>query len=92
MRLIIFPSGLKNFFSVVFKSRGDLEQQSIETSNTSEAVGFITYVQSLKRKMKNWEKDVEVHFVVYFMFDILNCGYAALAIDRHIIIFAIVVV
>ena len=61
----------QKFFSVVFKSRGDLEQQSIETSNTSEAVGFITYVQSLKRKMKNWEKDVEVHFVVYFMFDIL---------------------
>ena len=45
----------------LLQSRGDLEQQSIETSNTSEAVGFITYVQSLKRKMKNWEKDVEVN-------------------------------
>ena len=61
----------QKLFFAVFKSRGDLEQQSIETSNTSEAVGFITYVQSLKRKMKNWEKDVEVHFVVYFMIDIL---------------------
>jgi len=34
--------------------------QSIETANTSDAVGFITYVQSLKRKMKSWEKQVEV--------------------------------
>ena len=34
--------------------------QSIETANTSDAVGFITYVQSLKRKMKSWEKQVDV--------------------------------
>jgi len=44
-----------------FQSRSDLEQQSIETSNTSEAVGLITYVQSLKRKMKSWEKQVDIY-------------------------------
>jgi len=45
----------------MFQSRSDLEQQSIETSNTSEAVGLITYVQSLKRKMKSWEKQVDMY-------------------------------
>lgn len=47
--------------SFIYQSRTELEQQSIETANTSEAVGFITYVQSLKRKMKNWDNQVEVH-------------------------------
>ena len=37
-----------------------MEQQSIEGASTSDAVGFITVVQSLKRKLKNWEKNVEV--------------------------------
>ena len=45
----------------MLQSRSDLEQQSIETSNTSEAVGLITYVQSLKRKMKSWEKQVDMY-------------------------------
>ena len=40
-----------------------MEQQTIEGASTSDAVGFITVVQSLKRKLKNWEKNVEVwHF------------------------------
>ena len=47
-------------FSFIYQSRTELEQQSIETANTSEAVGFTTYVQSLKRKMKNWDNQVEV--------------------------------
>ena len=51
---------MQDFHSSVSRSRGDLEQQSIETSNTSEAVSFITYVQSLKRKMNGWEKQVDV--------------------------------
>lgn len=37
-----------------------MEQQTIEGASTSDAVGFITVVQSLKRKLKNWEKNVEV--------------------------------
>ena len=43
-----------------WQSRSDLEQQSLDTANTSEAVGLITHVQALKRKMKNWEKQVDV--------------------------------
>ncbi|KAG8185039.1 hypothetical protein JTE90_017062 [Oedothorax gibbosus] len=49
------------FHTTVSKSRGDLEQQSIETDSTSDAVTFITYVQSLKKKMKIWDKKVELY-------------------------------
>ncbi|XP_074643936.1 cytoplasmic dynein 1 heavy chain 1-like isoform X2 [Tubulanus polymorphus] len=52
---------MSDFHANVSKSRGDLEQQSIDTASTSDAVGFITYVQSLKRKMKGWEKQVELY-------------------------------
>ena len=45
------------------KARTELEQQSIEGASTSEAVSFITYVQSLKRKIKFWEKQVEVNLM-----------------------------
>lgn len=47
-------------FNEHFQARTDMEQQTIEGASTSDAVGFITVVQSLKRKLKNWEKNVEV--------------------------------
>ncbi|XP_078314970.1 cytoplasmic dynein 1 heavy chain 1-like isoform X1 [Crassostrea virginica] len=50
-----------DFHSAISKSRSELEQQSIDTANTSEAVGLITQVQALKRKMKNWEKQVNMY-------------------------------
>ncbi|XP_052274955.1 cytoplasmic dynein 1 heavy chain 1-like isoform X3 [Dreissena polymorpha] len=52
---------MTEFHAHIQKSRSDLEQQSIDTANTSEAVGLITQVQSLKRKMKTWEKQVEMY-------------------------------
>ncbi|XP_044006814.1 dynein heavy chain, cytoplasmic isoform X3 [Aphidius gifuensis] len=52
---------MSSFHSQVSKSRSDLEQQSIEAASTTDAVGFITYVQSLKRKMKVWEKQVDIY-------------------------------
>ncbi|XP_039279680.1 dynein heavy chain, cytoplasmic [Nilaparvata lugens] len=45
----------------ISKYRSDLEQQSIEAASTSDAVCFITYVQSLKRNMKSMEKEVEMY-------------------------------
>lgn len=42
------------------QSRQELEQHSVDTASTSDAVTFITYVQSLKRKIKQFEKQVEV--------------------------------
>ena len=50
---------LQDFHSTVSKSRSDLENQSVEASSTSEAVSVITYVQLLKRKLKDWETRVE---------------------------------
>ncbi|XP_048259760.1 cytoplasmic dynein 1 heavy chain 1-like isoform X2 [Haliotis rufescens] len=52
---------MAEFHTVVSKSRSDLEQQSIDTANTSDAVGLITHVQSLKRKVNSWEKQVEMY-------------------------------
>ena len=52
---------MATFHSTVTKARGDLEQQTIDAASTSDAVSFITYVQGLKRKMKGWEKQVDVY-------------------------------
>lgn len=52
---------LQDFHSHVSKSRTDLESQSVEAASTSEAVGVITYVQSLKRRLKDWEKKVDAY-------------------------------
>ncbi|PIO29041.1 hypothetical protein AB205_0122770, partial [Aquarana catesbeiana] len=43
------------------KSRQELEQHSVDTASTSDAVTFITYVQSLKRKIKQFEKQVDLY-------------------------------
>ncbi|KAK3093975.1 hypothetical protein FSP39_022394 [Pinctada imbricata] len=52
---------MSEFHTVISRSRSELEQQSIDTANTSEAVGLITQVQALKRKMKSWEKQVDMY-------------------------------
>ncbi|XP_074602445.1 dynein heavy chain, cytoplasmic isoform X2 [Brevipalpus obovatus] len=52
---------MSNMHTLISKSRSELEQQSIDTANTKEAVTFITYVQSLKTKIRQWEKQVEVY-------------------------------
>lgn len=52
---------MASFHVQVSRSRSDLELHSIEAASTSDAVSFITYVQSLKRKMKAWEKQVDVY-------------------------------
>lgn len=50
---------MSSLHSLISSSRSELEQQSIETGNTKDAVVFITYVQSLKGKMKVWENQVQ---------------------------------
>ncbi|KAL1138869.1 hypothetical protein AAG570_008931 [Ranatra chinensis] len=52
---------MATFHTHISKSRSELEQQSIEAASTSDAVTFITYVQSLKRNMMSWQKQVEVY-------------------------------
>ena len=50
-----------NFHGNICKARSELEQQTIDAASTSDAVSFITYVQGLKRKMRGWEKQVDVY-------------------------------
>ena len=40
--------------------RTDLESHVVDAATTTEAVGFITLMQELKRKMRSWEHQVEV--------------------------------
>ncbi|CAG8487876.1 5917_t:CDS:10 [Dentiscutata erythropus] len=51
---------MKEFHSAVSNSRKELENKSMESNNTSEAVALITFVQDLKRKVKQWNQDVEI--------------------------------
>lgn len=57
----LLGNDMSQFHTQVSKSRSELEQQSIEAASTTDAVVFITYVQSLKRKIKAWEKQVDVY-------------------------------
>ncbi|PIK60017.1 putative cytoplasmic dynein 1 heavy chain 1 [Apostichopus japonicus] len=51
-------SEMAEFHAALSKSRTELEQHSVDTASTSDAVSFITYVQNLKRKHRAWEKQV----------------------------------
>uniref|UniRef100_H3C202 Dynein cytoplasmic 1 heavy chain 1 n=1 Tax=Tetraodon nigroviridis TaxID=99883 RepID=H3C202_TETNG len=51
---------MQDFHAQISKSRQELEQHSVDTASTSDAVNFITYVQTLKRKIKQFEKNVDV--------------------------------
>ncbi|CAG8466762.1 5969_t:CDS:10, partial [Racocetra fulgida] len=51
---------MKEFHADVSNSRKELENKSMESNNTSEAVALITFVQDLKRKVNKWSLDVEM--------------------------------
>ncbi|CAM9594499.1 unnamed protein product [Lampetra planeri] len=51
---------MQDFHTNISKSRQELEQHSVDTASTSDAVTFITFVQSLKRKIKSFEKQVDL--------------------------------
>ncbi|ORX61965.1 dynein heavy chain [Hesseltinella vesiculosa] len=53
-------NSMREFHTSVSKGRFELEQQSIESNSTGEAVTFITFVQDLKRKVNKWGQDVEL--------------------------------
>ena len=52
---------MADFHGNIGKARSELEQQTINAASTSDAVSFITYVQGLKRKIRGWEKQVDVY-------------------------------
>ena len=66
--LVVYNNGIINFscskyyycLCILFQYRSDLENHVVDAATTSEAVGFITLMQELKRKMRSWEQQVEV--------------------------------
>lgn len=56
----LLNSEMSSLHSAISKARTDLELQSIDSAETKDAVSFITYVQNLKSKSKEWEKQVEI--------------------------------
>lgn len=53
-------AAMKETHAAILKARHDLEQHSIETSSTAATVTFITFVQDVKRRVKNWAPQIEV--------------------------------
>jgi dynein heavy chain 1 len=51
----------QEFFRTIRQARQDLEGHSVDTTSTSEAVEFITLLQDLKSKVKQWTADVQVY-------------------------------
>ncbi|KAL7421138.1 dynein heavy chain [Cryptotrichosporon argae] len=50
---------MKDVYAAILNARTDLEQHSIEGSSTAQAVGFITFVQDIKRKVVRWAPEIE---------------------------------
>ena len=53
-------AAMKATHTAIAKARHELEQHSIETSSTTATVTFITFVQDVKRRAKQWESEVAV--------------------------------
>ena len=55
----LFGTRLVDVYAELQRARKDLEGQSLQTSSTSQAVSFITVVQTCKRQTKVWESEME---------------------------------
>lgn len=53
-------AAMKDSLTAIAKARHELETHSIETSSTSATVAFITFVQDVKRRAKQWEAEVAI--------------------------------
>ena len=51
---------MQNFFTDISKWRSELESQTVDSSNTSDTVQLITYVQQLKKHVKTGQEQVEI--------------------------------
>ncbi|ODQ54001.1 hypothetical protein SAICODRAFT_70683 [Saitoella complicata NRRL Y-17804] len=51
---------MRDFLVEISQSRNDLEQQSLDSSSTAQAVSFITVVQKCTRKVIVWAPEVEM--------------------------------
>ena len=57
-----FGTAMADFHGNIGKTRREIEHQTIDAEFTSDYVNFIMYVQGLKRKMRGWEKQVDVYY------------------------------
>ncbi|KAM3424381.1 Dynein heavy chain, cytoplasmic [Cercospora zeina] len=55
----MFATRLVEVYSELQRARKDLEGQSMQASSTSQAVSFITVVQTCKRQTKVWEPEMD---------------------------------
>ena len=55
----LFATRLVDVYAELQRARKDLEGQSMQASSTSQAVSFITVVQTCKRQTKVWEPEME---------------------------------
>ncbi|KAH9450313.1 hypothetical protein Pst134EA_027020 [Puccinia striiformis f. sp. tritici] len=53
-------SVMRETHGAITKSRYDIEHYLTETSISAQAVSFITFVQGLKRKLKECEPDIQI--------------------------------
>uniref|UniRef100_A0A5K3FEA9 Dynein heavy chain, cytoplasmic n=2 Tax=Mesocestoides corti TaxID=53468 RepID=A0A5K3FEA9_MESCO len=51
---------MQDFYKQISEARTELEKRSVDSKATGDAVNTITYTQSLKRKLKQWEKQVNL--------------------------------
>jgi len=56
----VLSSAMNALYSELKKARTDLERQSLETSNTAQAVLFITIVQKSEQKTAVWDPLVDI--------------------------------
>ena len=52
---------MQEFYKQISEARSELEKRSVDSKVTSDAVNTITFTQSLKRKLKQWEKQVNLY-------------------------------
>ena len=56
---VLYATRLVDVYAELQRARKDLEGQSMQASSTSQAVSFITVVQTCKRQTKVWEPEME---------------------------------
>lgn len=54
----LYATRMVDVYAELQRARKDLEGQSLQTSSTSQAVSFITVVQTCKRSVKAWEPEI----------------------------------
>ncbi|KAJ3021261.1 hypothetical protein HKX48_008890 [Thoreauomyces humboldtii] len=52
---------MRAFHGTIAKARTDLEQQTADGTSTSEAITFITFVQTLRKQVGSWGEEVQTY-------------------------------